>query len=158
MIRIKSRNINSRKNKQNNLNNYEKNTFKLTLENWHFQIWELRIEKLRGNLSPKFFYLNLCLVLYFIVFCSIHADRKDTANENEKSFVLKRREGRRWTIQTAYEPARTTRNGKLGFLCLCLSRTEWVVLWIFLSLCWWTVTAAQPVGFGYSMSAYLYGY
>lgn len=63
-------------------------------------------------------------VLHFIVLCSIHADRKDTVDGNEKSFVLKRRGGRRWTIQTAYVPARTTRNGKLGFLCLFLSPAQ----------------------------------
>lgn len=68
-----------------------------------------------------FVWTTYVLLLNFIVFCSIHADRKDTADGNEKSFVLKRRGGRRWTIQTAYEPARTTRNGKLGFLCLFLA-------------------------------------
>lgn len=74
------------------------------------------------NLCPKFFYLNyLCFNLVF--YCALHnshADWKDAADGNEKSFVLKRRGGRRWTIQTAYEPVRTTQNGKLGFLCLFL--------------------------------------
>lgn len=40
-------------------------------------------------MSKVFLFDYLCF--YFIVLCRIHADRKDTADGNEKSFVLKRR-------------------------------------------------------------------
>lgn len=62
------------------------------------------------------------LVSYFIVICSSRADRKDTADGTEKSFVSRRAALN--TIQTAYEPARTTRNGKLGFLSLSFAQSE----------------------------------
>lgn len=50
--------------------------------------------KLRRNLCPKFSYSDyLCFSLVFYLLYSIHADRENTADGNEKSFVLKRRGG-----------------------------------------------------------------
>jgi len=93
MIRIKSRNISSRKNKQNNLNNYEKNTFKLTLENWHFQIWELRIEKLTWEFIPKVFLFKLMSGLVF--YCVLQYSRRSEGYSPWKREIVRVKASRR---------------------------------------------------------------